>query len=278
MKIGFFITARLKSTRLKRKILLDLNGKSVLDRVIERAKQVKGIDGVVLCTSTNPQDSELYKNALSNQIEFYAGSEEDVLKRLLDAAKYYSYDAFLSITADNPLHSILIAENIITIYKTQQPDFIFTGGLPVGIAPYFLNTKALRVVMMMKKESETEIWGPFVNHSDFFRIGKLQVNNSHFKANKRLTCDYPEDYKLFKAIYTNFHPNHIPSINEVFNFLKENPSLWEINNMHEQQYVSLDKLDLISIDFNKNREAGIRYAAEINKPLKPGEIIIKLDI
>ena len=83
MKIGFFITARLKSTRLKRKILLDLNGKSVLDRVIERAKQVKGIDGVVLCTSINPQDSELYKNALSNQIEFFAGSEDDVLISLV---------------------------------------------------------------------------------------------------------------------------------------------------------------------------------------------------
>ena len=44
MKIGFFITARLKSSRLKRKVLLDLNGKTLIDRVIERAKKVNGIE------------------------------------------------------------------------------------------------------------------------------------------------------------------------------------------------------------------------------------------
>ncbi len=98
MKIGFFITARLKSSRLKHKILLDLNGKSVLDRVIERCKATPGIDGVVLCTSTNPQDSILYQSALKNEIQFYPGSEDDVLNRLLSAAEYYHYDAFISIT------------------------------------------------------------------------------------------------------------------------------------------------------------------------------------
>ena len=100
MKVGFFITARLKSSRLKQKILLELNRRSVIDRVIERAKNVIGTDGVVLCTSTNPQDSVLYQNALKNKIQFYAGSEKDVLKRLLDAAEYYDYDAFMQSLYD----------------------------------------------------------------------------------------------------------------------------------------------------------------------------------
>ena len=92
MKIGFFITARLKSTRLKRKILLDLNGKTVLERVIERCKAVKGVGGVVLCTSNNQDDRELKQFATSENIQFFEGSEEDVLQRLLDAAKKYHYD------------------------------------------------------------------------------------------------------------------------------------------------------------------------------------------
>jgi spore coat polysaccharide biosynthesis protein SpsF len=56
MKIGFFVTARLKSTRLKSKILLDLEGQSVLGHVIESAKHVDGVDDVVVCTSTVAQD------------------------------------------------------------------------------------------------------------------------------------------------------------------------------------------------------------------------------
>ena len=75
MKIGFFITARLKSERLKLKILLDLNGKTVLDRVIERCKSTPGIDDVILCTSRNSQDSLLYDYALKHNIEFDSKTE-----------------------------------------------------------------------------------------------------------------------------------------------------------------------------------------------------------
>jgi len=70
MRIGYLITARLKSTRLIKKILLDLNGKSILDRVIKRCQLTKGVDKVVLCTSTNPQDDELSDYAKRNNILF----------------------------------------------------------------------------------------------------------------------------------------------------------------------------------------------------------------
>ena len=96
MKIGFFITARLKSTRLKHKILLDLNGQPIIQRIIERCKATKDIEGIVLCTSINPEDSILYEYALKNNIEFYPGAEEDVLYRLLNAAEHFGYDAFLT--------------------------------------------------------------------------------------------------------------------------------------------------------------------------------------
>ena len=205
MKMGFFITARLKSTRLKQKILLPLNGKPIIDRVIERAKSVRGIDGVILCTSINPQDSLLYDFALKNGIQFYAGSEDDVLKRLLDAAHYYNYDAFVSITADNPLFSIYTAELISNWYNTESFDFIFSRGLPIGCNPYLIDRQALDIAIFMKNETDTEIWGPFVYQPEFFKIGELIVTNSPFKEEKRLTCDYSEDYKLLQSIYNMFN-------------------------------------------------------------------------
>ena len=278
MKIGFFITARLKSTRLKRKILLDLNGKSVLDRVIERTKQVNGIDGVVLCTSTNPQDSELYKNALSNQIEFYAGSEGDVLQRLLDAAKYYGYDAFLSITADNPLHSIFIANKILEFHSKNKPDFIFTKKLPLGIAPYFINTKALEIAVQMKSDSNTEIWGPFVNRPDFFKIGELLVENSPFHEDKRLTCDYPEDYLLLNKLHKNFDKTDIPHIKDIFNILTVNHKLWDTNIMHKQISVDSETLRNISEKFDLQIEKGLEYAKSIDKKLDPSLVTREIRI
>lgn len=269
MKIGCFITARLKSSRLKQKILLDLNGKSVLDRVIERSKKIPGIDNVVLCTSINPQDSILYQNALKNKIQFFAGSEDDVLDRLLSAAIYYGYDAFISITADNPLFSIYYSQVTVDWYKQKHFDFIFTKGLPIGCASYFIDVKALQVASYMKKESYTEIWGPFVNRSDFFSIGELLISNSPFKEDIRLTCDYTEDYTLLRKLYSLFPPESVPSIQDVFDKLLQNKSYLEINSNRTQATLDENFLSEINKNFNKQIEKGKNFATSIGKTLTP---------
>ena len=278
MKIGFFITARLKSSRLKQKILLDLNGKSVLDRVIERAKKVVGVDGVVLCTSTNPQDSVLYNNALSNQIQFYAGSEDDVLKRLLGAAKYYGYDAFVSITADNPLFSIYTSSLLVDMYKKEQRDFINTKGLPIGCGTYLLDVKALEVVNYMKKQSDTEIWGPFINRPELFNVVDLAVENSPYDERIRITLDYIEDYKFIKNIYSNYNSNDIPDLSEVLDLLNKIPELLDINKMHKQLMPTKEQLALIEDQFNLEKDNAINFALNINKILKGNHLTVNIAI
>lgn len=278
MKIGVLITARLKSSRLRQKILLDLNGKSILDRVIERAKSLAGIDGVVLCTSTNPQDSILFQNALNNRIEFYTGSEEDVLDRLLSAAVYYGYDAFVSITADNPLFSVYYSQVAVDWYKQSKLDFIFTKGIPIGCASYLIDVKALKVAIYMKNENYTEIWGPFVNRSDFFSIGELVINNSPFDEQYRLTCDYTEDYHLLRKIYSFFPPDAIPTLHQVIDILVENPDIIKIN--LNQKQATLDEAVLLTIqeNFNKQKEKGNIYAASIGKELIPSLQVLNIDM
>ena len=278
MKIGFFITARLKSSRLKQKILLDLNGKPIIQRIIERCKATLGIDGVVLCTSTNPQDSILYDFAIKNEIQFYSGSEDDVLDRLSSAAEYYGYDAFLSITADNPLFSIYTSQILVDWYKKEQFDFMFTKGLPIGVATCLLTTRALKIANYMKKKSDTEIWGPFVDRSDFFNIAQLIVKNSSFGEDKRITCDYPEDYKLFRKIYDNYGIESIPNIHSYFEILKENPELWNINKIHKQTMPSEETLKQINSNFENNLKIGKKFAKKINYDLNPQLTKKEIDI
>lgn len=277
MKIGFLITARLKSSRLKKKILLPLNGKTVLDHVIDRCKQTNHIEDVVLCTSTNPQDAELFDYALKHQIKFYAGSEDDVLKRLLDAAKYYGYDAFVSITADNPLHSIYISNEVVNWAKKEYSDFIFTSGLPLGITPYFISTNALEVAVSMKEQSDTEIWGPFVNRPDFFKIGYLKVENELFEEDIRLTCDYAEDYNLFKDIFDKFPEGHNPTIFEVSDLIKMN-KVKITNGAIVQAAVPQEMIDKIHHTFNSNLEKGKSTAKQIDYTIDAGELNLTIKI
>ena len=140
MKIGFLITVRLKSTRLKQKVLLDLNSFTVIERVIQRAKEVIDKSNIVLCTSTIKQDLPLIDYAKNNEINFFCGDPDDVLQRLLDAAKDNSLTHFIGITADNPLFSIEHAIEIRKLFdKTPSLDFVFTQGMPIGANIYGIN-------------------------------------------------------------------------------------------------------------------------------------------
>ena len=272
MKIGFLITARLKSSRLPLKILLDLEGKTIIERVINRAKQVLGITRVVLCTSENPQDSQLVDIAVRNDISYFLGDEDDVLDRLLSAAQYYNLDAFLSITADNPLFCISTSQHLLDWFQNEPKDFMFIKNLPMGCAVSLLSVKALEVVNHIKDSSITEIWGPFVKRSDFFSIGELFVKNSPFNEQRRLTLDYEEDYLLFQRIFKllNVSPDREPRLTEVFKILESDVSLWKINEKHRQLDNSKEQLIQINNTFNSNMNSGREYASKIGLKLSPG--------
>jgi len=276
MKIGFFITARLKSTRLKNKILLDLDGKEIIQRVIERCKKVAGIDGVVLCTSTNSQDSPLYKFALKNDIEFFAGSENDVLKRLEGAANYFGYDAFLSITADNPLFSIQIAEIILNLFRNKSYDYIYTKGLPVGLTPYFLKTDVVRMVNQINNQEDTEIWGPFVNQTDIFNILEIIVSNNIFHQGDRLTVDYFEDFALINTIYRYFKNDFVDLV-EIMNFYKFRNTETEINKKYKQSSLAPEIIKEIESNLLQKRNSIFEIGERINFKFNPGKEILNLE-
>jgi spore coat polysaccharide biosynthesis protein SpsF len=177
MKIGFLITARLKSTRLKLKLLLPLNGKTVMEHVIDRAKAVFDCDDIVLCTSKSNQDIPLVKIAHKNNIYYLNGHSEDVLKRLLDASTLFNFDFFIGITADNPLFSIYHANLIVDLIKRDPTlDFVYTSGLPIGVNIYGMSVKALKTVCAIKDQVDTEIWGPLINRPEIFNVSEIRGN------------------------------------------------------------------------------------------------------
>jgi len=229
MKIGFLITARLKSKRLPLKILKDLNGKTVIERIIDRAKQVKGISEVVLCTSTNSQDTPLIEIAEGGSIQSFRGDEEDVLKRLLDAARLFNLDYFIGITADNPLMTIEYSNRIVDEIRKNESDFIKIKGLPIGAATYGANIKALETVCRIKTIVDTEIWGYLIDRPELFDVKTIQVKGMLNKPELRFTLDYHEDYKMLNDIYANVPFKNTLNLQDAINYLDRNPDIAKIN-------------------------------------------------
>jgi spore coat polysaccharide biosynthesis protein SpsF len=227
--MGFLITAGLRSKRLPLKLLRPLRGRMVIDRVIERAKEVKHVSDVVLCTSTNPQDRPLINAALNNDVYYFVGDETDVVRRLLQAAKFFELDYFLAITADNPLFTVYYSNVIANEVKKERYDFVKLEGLPLGVATYGVRVKAFETIDRIKPTIDSEFWAYLLNKPDVFRIKTVTVRDKLNRPDLRLTLDYEEDYELISNIYSHVPFNTVLDLYDVMDYLDERPELAKLN-------------------------------------------------
>lgn len=113
--IGAIIQARMGSTRMPGKVLMDVGGQPMLGRVIGRVRRVRGIDTVVVATSAAPADRAVVDHCAAVGIPCYAGSEDDVLDRYYQAATRYGLSAVVRITADCPLLDPEVVTQVVAL-------------------------------------------------------------------------------------------------------------------------------------------------------------------
>jgi spore coat polysaccharide biosynthesis protein SpsF len=97
------IQARMSSSRLPGKVLMDIAGKPMLQHVIDRSMQAKSIDQVVLATTNDPSDDILEKFCQQQALPYHRGSLADVLDRFYQAALQFHAEVIVRLTADCPL-------------------------------------------------------------------------------------------------------------------------------------------------------------------------------
>jgi spore coat polysaccharide biosynthesis protein SpsF len=255
MKIGFLITARLKSSRLPLKVIMDLNGKTVIERLIDRIKEIQGISDIVLCTSTNPQDKPLVEIAQNNGIYYFCGDEVDVIRRLHDAGRFFGFDYILGITADNPIISVYYSNVIVDEIQKGNYDFIDIEGLPIGCATYGMKIQALKTICEIKQVVDTEIWGLLIRRPEIFSIKTIYAKGKLFRPDLRLTLDYIEDYEVIRAIHTKVPFCRTLNLADVIDFLNDNSKIADIN----KNCVQLD------IDENVKREIDEYYGKNLQQ-------------
>ncbi len=237
MKIGFLITARLKSTRLPKKIILKLNGREVIRHMIDRLKLSNILNNIIICTSNNAQDKPLIEIAKEENIDYFLGDEDDVIFRLYNAAKEFKLDYVLNVTADCPLVAIEFIDKIIKKYKESHADLITCFNLPHGFYLNGLKIDAMGKVCEIKKSKETEVWGGYFTDTGLFNVVDLDIPKKYIRKEYRLTLDYPDDLKFFKEIFNHFKKNtyKVPTL-EIIEYLDKNPQIADINKHCEEMY------------------------------------------
>lgn len=237
MKIAAIIQARTGSTRLPGKVLMDLAGQTVLERVVRRVQRSALIGKVEIATTTSPSDDKIADLAKQIEVPVFRGSEEDVLDRYWQASQKCDAKVVVRITSDCPVIDPELIDETIRVFLDQQADYAsnsITPTYPRGLDAEVFTVAALeRAWKNALKPYEREHVTPyFYEHPELFRLASL--NNKIDYGWHRWTLDTPEDLKLMLAIYEHFAARDHFSWREILELVEREPAISALN-AHVQQ-------------------------------------------
>ena len=207
IKTTFLITARLKSTRLPKKIMLEVEGKPLIVHMLDRIKHAKTIDKIIICTSTNPQDDPLEEIAVKEKIDCHRGSEEDVLARLLEASKNHNLSHFANITADCPMLDPELIDQVVLEYHNSEVDLIKFDNSDDDV-PFdclVVKVSALDKVCRQKKAKNTEVWLKYFTSNPEITVREIVVEDIYRHSGLKTSLDYPEDFSFVQCIFRELY-------------------------------------------------------------------------
>jgi spore coat polysaccharide biosynthesis protein SpsF len=232
-KVVLIVQARMGSSRLPKKSLMDLAGKPLVGRLIERVKRCQNIDDIVLAIPNTIENDPLEDLANSYDINLYRGSEDDLVDRYYKAAKEFDAAIVGRLPADNPMPEPYEIDRIIDYHKKSNNAFssnlseVFNNGYPDGIGAEMIDFNALETVW---KECKNPKWREhvhlnFFNYNDQkqvdirFEVGTIECPENFRRPEIILDVNTQEQYEFIKQIYEYlYHDNPYFHIIDVLNW------------------------------------------------------------
>jgi spore coat polysaccharide biosynthesis protein SpsF len=207
MNIVTIIQARMGSTRLPGKVLMDLGGKTVLARVVGRMRRATRVKEIVVATTDSPADDAVVRECHRLEVSAFRGSESDVLDRYCRAARVCAAGAVLRITSDCPAIDPELVDETVRMFQDQSADYAsnsLTPSYPRGLDTEVFTTVALeRAWREASERYEREHVTPyFYEHPELFKVISLQGRIDYSRY--RWTLDTAADLKLLREIYARF--------------------------------------------------------------------------
>lgn len=242
MNIVALVQARMGSTRLPNKVLLDLVGEPMLVHVVRRIRRVGMVNEVVVATTMEPSDDAIAACCESRGWPCFRGSRDDVLDRYYQAARHSQAGAIVRITADCPMIDPGLIDRVVREFLDCQPAVHYAcNSMPIKTYPRGLDTEVVRFDALERawREDQNPGWRehatPYIyRHPELFHLHPV-VNPVDYSA-MRWTVDTPDDWAFVRRIYEHFGHDRF-SWQDVLAALDEHPE-WKTINAHVRQKVS----------------------------------------
>lgn len=226
-KVGVIIQARLNASRFPRKVMVNLAGKPLLEHLIDNLKKAKKVDEIIIATTKNKEDNEIVELAKKNNISFFRGPEEDVLKRFILAAEKFDLDVVVRICADCPLVNPEELDNLVENYINRNFDYTTNTlevhkGLPFRLETFSKDLLRKLDTLAFEKKHREHVTLFVIDNKDKFKIQLIEPEI--IRPDLQLDLDEPEDLKNLEMIYNKLYkPGEVIKHKDVVKLLdKEN--------------------------------------------------------
>src|SRR5690554_3098947 len=211
MKIVLIVIVRYNSKRLPGKALINVKGKPLLWYIINKALKIKGIDDIVIATSSKKDDDKIVSFARKENINFFRGDLNNVALRVLNCAIEYQADYFIRLNGDSPYFDYkLIKDNIKYCYDNYDLiTNLLNRTFPYGISVEIIKTNTfMNIYENLSVEEKEHITKYFYKNRAKFAIKSIYLSNKNLSG-YRLVVDTPADLLLFRKIINKTKNNFV---------------------------------------------------------------------
>jgi spore coat polysaccharide biosynthesis protein SpsF len=248
--VTLIIQARMSSTRLPGKILLEVNGTKLLDIFIQRVQQSKELDSFIIATTMNECDDVIVEYCKQNNYKWMRGSETNVFDRFKQCCNLNNITHVCRVTSDNPLFDYEYLDFLIREYKKNNYDYLKPiGGIHGVIEGELFNMDKLKKHCDKFDDTQNEHVTKFIyDNPSLFNIKYILYSHhkSHSLFDKkyhfsyiRLTLDTNNDFIFISKIINNCKNTKMITINTILQILENNLNWIFINN--DNNYIENNK-------------------------------------
>ena len=244
-KVVASIEARMGSSRLPGKVLMNIGNISAMKLLVTRLQMCKTLDDIIVATTIDQEDDLLVKWCQDNDVKYYRGSQDNVLNRVVNAHKEIGSDIIVEITGDCPFTDPQVVDLGVETFLKNECVFVTNcekSNFIEGIYVQIFTFKSLEYID--KKINDPAVKEHvslyFYDHPELYKIIHLMaLNKWKFNSKCRTQLDYPEDLLFLNSLMLKLNPKfgYSFTIEDIISVLNDEPELLKINDHCEEKEV-----------------------------------------
>mgnify|MGYP001604180621 FL=1 len=223
------------SERLPGKPLREIAGRPLLGHLLDRVRQVRNIDGIIVATPESTENDCIETLCKREGASSFRGAEDDVLGRMLGALEEMDATIGIEVYGDGPLIDPAMIEECLEIFRKEGPYDLVGNDMkatyPSGMYTEVFSVAALRSTAERTNDPAIREDGTLFlrQHPEIYKVKNIEAEGLLRRPEIHLDVDTTCDVGVIEAILRHFLPRKDYTLEEILTFLDAHRDIAESN-------------------------------------------------